>query len=70
MTGEVGTALYVSPEMMKGGSKLRYDQVSRSDLFICLSELCVCVGGWVGRCLCVVCVTVSVCDERGVKTTL
>ncbi|KAK7104638.1 eIF-2-alpha kinase GCN2-like isoform X2 [Littorina saxatilis] len=26
MTGEVGTALYVSPEMMKGGSKLRYDQ--------------------------------------------
>lgn len=34
MTGEVGTALYVSPEMMKGGSKLRYDQVCLSAQYV------------------------------------
>ena len=51
MTGEVGTALYISPEMMKGGSKLRYDQVSCSDLWVCLS---VCVNSvCVSVCLCV-----------------
>ena len=42
LTGEVGTALYVSPEMMKGGSKLRYDQVSLVTLWLCLSVWCVC----------------------------
>lgn len=41
LTGEVGTALYVSPEMMKGGSKLRYDQVSLVTLWLCLSVWCV-----------------------------
>ena len=28
LTGKVGTALYVSPEVMQGGVKVRYDQVS------------------------------------------
>lgn len=28
LTGKVGTALYVSPEVMQGGDKVHYDQVS------------------------------------------
>ena len=32
LTGKVGTALYVSPEMMTGAAKVQYDQVL-SDYF-------------------------------------
>lgn len=32
LTGKVGTALYVSPEMMKGGNKASYNQVNMDDI--------------------------------------
>nr|WAQ68452.1 eIF-2-alpha kinase GCN2 [Haliotis discus hannai] len=41
MTGQVGTALYVSPEVMSGGDKLHYDQkVDIYSLGIIFFEMC------------------------------
>ena len=35
-TGKVGTALYLSPEMMRGESKTRYDQVNLIAFLYCM----------------------------------
>ena len=55
LTGHVGTALYVSPEVMDTTHRTHYNQVGT----VCETALCVCVCVCLSVCLC------HVCEPRG-----